>query len=476
VIPVSEYVDQNIAVFGLGRSGIAAAQALTVGGAEVFAWDDRVEGRDAAEAAGVSVTNIYDLDWSTISALVLSPGIPLTHPEPHPVVGLADAANCAVVGDMELFALARQGLEVNNPIIAVTGTNGKSTTTALIGHLLEVCGRPAAVGGNIGRPVLDLNLLSEEGVYVLEVSSYQIDLTETFQADVAVLLNITPDHLDRHGSMENYVRIKRRLLERQRPRDTAVVGIDDPECARVFTALESRGVQSVTPFSGQRRVPHGTYVEDGSLYDGTGGAARLIADLTQNPAFVGTHNKQNAAAAVAAVAAVGVRGEGVARGLATFPGLAHRQEQIASVDGISFVNDSKATNPVSTARALACYETVYWIAGGRAKDGGFDALDPYLERVTKAYLIGAAENELSRFLDGRIEFERSETLDVAVASAIRDARSNGDQDGVVLLSPACASFDQFRDFEDRGAAFRDLVAQHIQRDRLAPAVAGGQAS
>jgi len=458
LIPVSKYVDQKVAVFGLGRSGIASVRALSAGGAEVFAWDDRAQSRDEAREQGVVLSDVYELDWSTMAALVLSPGIPFTHPEPHPVVELANGADCPVVGDMELFAYAREALNIKNPVIAVTGTNGKSTTTALIGHILDRCGRPAEVGGNIGRPVLDLDLLADDGVYVLEISSYQIDLTETFGADVAVLLNITPDHLDRHGDMENYVRVKRQLLERQGSRDTAVVGVDDQESARMYIVLNARGAQNVIPFSAERPVERGIYVDGGRLYDGTRGVNTLVADLVSNPAFVGRHNWQNAAAAVAAVAAIGIGGDGVADGLKTFPGLPHRQELVAVIDGIRFVNDSKATNPVSAARALACYDTVYWIAGGRAKDGGFDPLDACLESVTKAYLIGVAENRLAEFLEGRAAFERSQTLEVAVASAARDAAADGFKNPVVLLSPACASFDQFRDFEARGAAFRDLVA------------------
>lgn len=480
MIPVSKYVDQKVAVFGLGRSGIASARALSAGGAEVFAWDDRAQSRDEAREQGVVLSDVYELDWSTMAALVLSPGIPLTHPEPHPVVELANGANCPVVGDMELFAYAREALNIKNPVIAVTGTNGKSTTTALIGHILERCGRPAEIGGNIGRPVLDLDLLADDGVYVLEISSYQIDLTETFGADVAVFLNITPDHLDRHGDMENYVRVKRRLLERQGSRDTAVIGVDDQESARIFIVLNARGTQNVIPFSAERPVERGFYVDGGRLYDGTRGVNTLVADLVSNPAFVGRHNWQNAAAAVAAVAAIGIGGEGVVDGLKTFPGLPHRQELIAVIDGIRFVNDSKATNPVSAARALSCYDTVYWIAGGRPKDGGFDPLDACLESVTKAYLIGVAANRLAELLEGRAAFERSETLDVAVASAARDAAADRFKNPVVLLSPACASFDQFRDFEARGDAFRGLVAAlesgqgTAKHDTVNDATAGGR--
>ncbi len=475
MIPVSEYVDQKVAVFGLGRSGIASARSLAAGGAQVFAWDDRVEGRDAAEAQGISLADVYELEWDTVAALVLSPGIPLTHPKPHPVVELATGAGRPIVGDIELFARARHALDLGNPVIAITGTNGKSTTTALIGHLLESCGRPVDVGGNIGRPVLDLDMLGKEGVYVLEMSSYQIDLTPTPVADVGVLLNITPDHLDRHGDMENYVRIKRRLLEMQGPEDTAVVSVDDQECTRIYVALGARGAQRVIPFSAEHPVENGVYVRDGVVYDGTDGADRQIADLSQNPALVGKHNWQNAAAAVAAVAALGIRGDGVEQGLLSFPGLAHRQELIADIDGVRFVNDSKATNPVSAARALSCYGAVYWIAGGRAKDGDLDALDPYLERVNKAYLIGTAENKFIQALEGRTAWERCGTLDVAVASAARDAAQDGIEGAVVLLSPACASFDQFRDFEARGDAFRKIVmALKRERGNTNGAVAVGQ--
>lgn len=476
MIPVSEYVDRKVAVFGLGRSGIAAARALAAGGAQVFAWDDRADGRESAEAQGIPLSDVYELEWDTVAVLVLSPGIPLTHPKPHPVVELATGAGRPIVGDIELFARALDALDLDNPVIAITGTNGKSTTTALIGHLLESCGRPVDVGGNIGRPVLDLDMLGKDGVYVLEMSSYQIDLTRTPVADVAVLLNITPDHLDRHGDMANYVRIKRRLLEMQGPEDTAVVGVDDQESTRIYIALGARGRQRVIPFSAERVVDNGVYVRDGVVYDGIDGADRRIADLRQNPALVGTHNWQNAAAAVAAVAALGVRGDGVEQGLRSFPGLAHRQELIADIDGVRFVNDSKATNPVSAARALSCYDAVYWIAGGRAKDGDLDALDPYLERVKKAYLIGAAENKFVRILDGRTAWERSGTLDAAVGSAARDAARDGIDGAVVLLSPACASFDQFRDFEARGEAFRTLVeALKRTSGNTRDAVAGGQA-
>ncbi len=365
-------------------------------------------------------------------------------------------------------------------MIAVTGTNGKSTTTALIGHLLETCGRPVAVGGNIGRPALDLNMLGANGIYVLEMSSYQIDLTTTSIADVGVLLNITPDHLDRHGDMTNYIRAKRRLLEMQGPEDTAVIGVDDAESARIFVAMRGRGEQRVIPFSASRMVEDGVYVQNGALYDGTSGTALLVADLAQNPAFVGTHNWQNAAAAVAALAALGIRGEAVKEGLLTFAGLAHRQEPIAEISGVQFVNDSKATNPVSAVRALSCYDRVYWIAGGRAKEGGLEELNPYLERVTKAYLIGAAEEQFANHLDGRAIYEKCGTLDVAVAKAARDAAQDRVPNAVILLSPACASFDQYKNFEERGEAFRKLVnALSAQTDNAAdnPAgvAAGGQA-
>ncbi|MBM3565808.1 MAG: UDP-N-acetylmuramoyl-L-alanine--D-glutamate ligase, partial [Alphaproteobacteria bacterium] len=392
-----------------------------------------------------------------LTSLVLSPGVPLHHPQPHRVVEMARKAGCEVIGDIEL--LARTMREA--AYIGVTGTNGKSTTTALIGHILKIAGRPCQTGGNIGRPALDLEPLGADGVYVLEMSSYQIDLTFSITFDIAVLLNISPDHLDRHGDMPGYIAVKRRIFHRQTKPRTAVIGIDDPHCEKIWRELQAANEQVVVPISSVRRAEGGVYALDGTLYDDRGGHDLAVADLAAMRALPGRHNAQNAAAAYAAATAAGVEPSVAIACMRSFPGLAHRQERIATVDGVAYVNDSKATNADAAAKALACYPRIYWIAGGRAKEGGLADAQPFLDRVRRAFLIGEAARGFEVFLKERgVATDRAGTLDVAVArareAALADARTDG-PGAVVLLSPACASFDQFSDFEARGEAFRKLV-------------------
>ena len=451
-IPVFE--DRKVAVFGLGRSGNAAARALAASDATVCAWDDAPEPRKAAKADGIPLFDLYQEDWSEIDALVLSPGVPLTHPEPHQIVTLARDAGCPVMGDMELFA--RAGLE--NPVVLITGTNGKSTTTALLGHILKANGVECAVAGNIGEPVLKLEPLGKDGIYIFEISSFQIELTKSLVPRVAVLLNISPDHLDRHGEMQNYMRIKRRVFQWQESGDTAVIGVDDADTARIYMALQAQDVQRVIPVSSLRTVDGGAYMADGVLLDAFDELDKPVCDLKEVATLPGNHNHQNAVAAFAAARALGLSGETIGEAVASYPGLAHRQEFVATIGGVSFVNDSKATNPVSAARALGCYKAVYWIAGGRPKEGGIGGLAPFLDRVRKAYLIGEAEEAFASTLGDETPFERCGDLETAFAAAAQDAKSGAEKDAVVLLSPACASYDQFTDFEARGAAFCKLVA------------------
>ncbi|MDP6622692.1 MAG: UDP-N-acetylmuramoyl-L-alanine--D-glutamate ligase [Alphaproteobacteria bacterium] len=449
MIGITQMAGQQVAVFGLGQSGLSAVRALAAGAADVRAWDDDDERRQTAAAAGVPLAEPGDLNWSEISALVLSPGVPLSHPEPHPVVKRARAAGTEVIGDVELFA--RRGLPAR--VAAITGTNGKSTTTALAGFVLEACGQPVAIGGNIGTPVLDLPELDADGTYVLEMSSYQIDLAPSLAADVAVLLNLSPDHLDRHGGWPGYVAAKLRLFDQQRPGQTAIVGIDDNASADLFERLNGLGDRTVVPISAHGAAPalrHGVAVVAAQLNE-AGGVA--TADLGEARALKGIHNWQNAAAAFAVVRALGCPGPDAARSLLEFPGLAHRMEDLGVIGGVRFINDSKATNAEAAARALACFEHIHWIAGGRPKAGGYDALEPYLERLEQAYLIGEAADELDDWLGGRVPSRRCGDLASAVAAA-RSASSGA----TVLLSPACASFDQFANFEVRGEAFRELVA------------------
>lgn len=443
-----------VAVFGLGRSGLAAARALLAAEAEVWAWDDDPARREAAAKDGVPLVDLYACDWREPVSLIVSPGVPLTHPAPHPVAEKARAAGCEVIGDIEVLARTMRDARY----IGITGTNGKSTTTALTGHILSFAGKEVAVGGNLGTPALALEPLGAEGFYVLEMSSFQIDLTLSITFDVAALLNLSPDHLDRHGDFQSYVAVKKRIFHRQTAPRTAVVGIDDEASRQVFDSLVAAGDQRVVPISGRARAKGGIYVIDGVLHDESDGKAVPVIDLKEIPTLPGEHNWQNAAAAFAVARAAGIDAPVAAACLRTFPGLAHRMELVAIIDGVRFVNDSKATNAEAAARALACYDNIYWIAGGRAKAGGIAALAPYFPRIRHAYLIGEAAQDFAAALEGKVPYTISGELAAAVSLAAAEAKKEGCDNAVVLLSPACASFDQFANFEARGATFRELVA------------------
>ncbi len=452
MIEVLPFAGQPVAVFGLGRSGVSAAKALAAAGADVRAWDDSEAQRAKAAAAGVPLIDLYACDWSGLSTLVLSPGVPLTHPQPHAVVALAKAAGCEIIGDVELLARTMRKARY----IAVTGTNGKSTTTALIGHMLSLSGQAVEIGGNLGVPVLDLAPL-RTGSYVIELSSYQIDLTFSLICDVAVLLNITPDHLDRHGDFERYVAIKKNIFHGQSHPAVAVVCVDDEPCRKIQQGLVEAGDQRVIPVAVGRPVAGGVYVLDGVLYDKTEDRDTALIDLTEIESLPGVHNWQNAAAAFAAARASQVGAVAASACLRGFAGLAHRQELVAEIDGVSFVNDSKATNAASAARALACYDAIYWIAGGQSKAGGMAALAAYFPRIAHAFLIGEAAPAFAEILGDDVAHSQCGDLESALDQAAAMAHDQGRERPVVLLSPACASFDQFTDFEARGDAFRRLV-------------------
>ncbi len=458
MIPVRGFEGRTVAVFGLARTGLAAARALIAGGTQVALWDERPEGRAAAEAAGLPLVDLSTADWSQFAALMLSPGVPLTHPKPHWTVDKAKAAGVEILGDIELFARAANAApEHKRPkVVAITGTNGKSTTTALVGHICAAAGRDTRVGGNIGVGVLDLEDMHGGAVYVLELSSYQLDLTSSLKPDVAVLLNISPDHLDRHGGMEGYVTAKRRILLNQGKGDTAVIGVDDPWGQRICTEITAANRRTIVPISASKAMGRGAYVLQGLLYDATGERATEVADLLRAKSLPGRHNWQNAAAAYAACRGLGIPAEEVAEGLMTFPGLAHRMETVGQVGRVRFVNDSKATNTDAARQAMSSYPKFYWIAGGQPKTGGIDALADLFPRIEKAYLIGEASEAFAHTLRGKAQVATSGTMESAVAQAYSDAAAKG-QDAIVLLSPACASFDQFADFEARGEAFRAAV-------------------
>ena len=457
MIPVHAFEGREVAVFGLGRSGLTAARALAAGGARPVLWDDKAAARDVAAAEGFVLRDLAEADWSSFAALVLSPGAPLTHPAPHWTVSLARAAAVEVIGDVELFARAVAAAPAHKRprVVAITGTNGKSTTTALIGHLLTRAGRDTRIGGNIGVGVLGLEPMHGGAVYVLELSSYQLDLTFTLEADVAIILNITPDHLDRHGDMEGYAAAKRRILLNQGKGDTAVIGVDDDWGQRICTEVTAANRRTIWPISARKAMGRGVYALQSVLYDATDGRAVAVADLSEARSLPGRHNWQNAAAAYAAARALGLSTREAIDGLMSFPGLAHRMETIGALDGVRFINDSKATNTDAARQAMSAYPRFHWIAGGRPKSG-IDGLSDLFGSVARAYLIGEATDDFARTLEPGTPVVRSGTIEAAVRAAFENARAEGG-DGIVLFSPACASFDQFTDFEARGEAFRAAV-------------------
>jgi UDP-N-acetylmuramoylalanine--D-glutamate ligase len=456
LIPVTTFAGKRVAVFGLGRSGLLCAQALKAGGADVVAFDDNAKSLAEAQAAGVKTQDLREIDWPNVTALVLTPGVPLTHPAPHWSAALARKADVEIIGDIELFCRERVKSGVPCPLVAITGTNGKSTTTALTAHLLAGAGRDVQMGGNIGVPVLALAPFAPGRVYVLEVSSYQIDLAPSLHATVGILLNVSEDHLDRHGSMENYAAIKERLPANIEAGGTAVVGVDDGY-SRAAAGRIARAGKTVVPVSVLAPLRDGYYADGSQILRAAAGKAQPVAQLAGIGSLRGRHNAQNAACAIAACVALGLDLATIQKGLASFPGLAHRMQAIGNKGRVLFVNDSKATNADSAARALASFHDIFWIAGGKAKTGGITSLAEFFPRIAKAYLIGEAAKEFAATLDGNVPYEIAEVLPAAVAAAARDAEAAKAKEPVVLLSPACASFDQFPNFEVRGKAFTDFV-------------------
>jgi UDP-N-acetylmuramoylalanine--D-glutamate ligase len=456
MIPITSFADKKVAVFGLGGSGLASANALLAGGADVIAWDDSTEIVQRATAAGIPTGDLREIDWSRVSALLLAPGVPLTHPAPHWTVGMARSAGVEVIGDIELFCRERRLRAPDAPFVAITGTNGKSTTTALTAHLFASAGYETQMGGNIGTAILSLEPPQMGRVHVIECSSYQIDLAPSLDPSVGILINVTEDHIDRHGTLEHYAAVKERLVAGVQYGGTAVVGVDDKWCAAVADRIERDG-KRIVRVSVRRPLPAGLYVEAEQIMLASGGTARALARIGGIGSLRGVHNAQNAACAAGAALAHGLSAEQIQDGLRSFPGLAHRMEQLGRIGRVLFVNDSKATNADSTAQALACFSDIFWIAGGKPKTGGVSTLTGFLPRIRKAYLIGEAAVSFAGELEGHAPHVVAGTLERAVELAARDAAASDLRDPVVLLSPACASFDQYRNFEVRGDAFRELV-------------------
>jgi UDP-N-acetylmuramoylalanine--D-glutamate ligase len=455
MIPVTIFDGRDVAVVGLGLSGLATARALVDGGAHVVVWDDKAAARDEAKAAGLTVADLTTADFTKFAALVLAPGIPLTHPEPHWSVRKARGAGVEVIGDIELFFRERANAGAKGKVLVITGTNGKSTTTALTAHLLSAAGRRVAFGGNIGKAVLDLEPFAGDLTYVLELSSFQIDLTPSLTPDAAVLLNITADHLDRHGTLDDYARIKAQVFTQLGADATAIIGVDDVPCRAIAETL--RGPFAVKRIAIGGTVQTGVWAKDAVLVEMEGGKEIGRAELKDIASLRGAHNWQNAAAAYALLRSQGVDAGAIQQGLKSFAGLAHRMEQVAKVGEVLFVNDSKATNADAAGKALASFGDIHWIVGGKAKDGGLDGLEPFFTKITRAYLIGDAAEDFARQLGSDVDHVICGTLDRAVAQAAEDARRSEVPEPIVLLSPACASYDQFANFAIRGDAFRDIV-------------------
>lgn len=449
------FKDKIVVLFGLARSGLACAEALRLGGADVLAWDDSEAAVDAARAASVPVTDLREVDFKNVDSVVLSPGVPLTHPEPHWTVMKAKSAGVEVIGDTEVFQREIAGTGAR--IVAITGTNGKSTTAALTGHIFRACGGDVDVGGNIGTAVFLMRPPVKDRIYVLELSSFQIDLMPGLKPDVGALINLTPDHLDRHGTMANYAAIKARMFAKQDTADTALVGVDDDWCAEIAVGIRTGA--AIVPVSVVHEMEDGVSAVGGVLRDWKNGKEVARIDLRSMPALKGAHNWQNACIAYGAGRALGLGFEEIAKAMESFPGLAHRMQEVGCLGYVPFINDSKATNADAAAKALASFEDVFWIAGGIAKAGGIEPLAQFFPRIEKAYLIGVAAEEFARTLDSRVPFEMCGTLDKAVIAAARDAVNSEKANAVVLLSPACASFDHYRNFEIRGDAFVKLVSE-----------------
>jgi UDP-N-acetylmuramoylalanine--D-glutamate ligase len=456
MIPVTSFAGKTVAVFGLGGSGLASCHALKAGGAEVIAADDNADNVTKAAQAGFITADLRSVSWAKFAALILTPGAPLTHPAPHWSVLLARQAGVEVIGDVELFCRERRRHAPHAPFVAITGTNGKSTTTALIAHLTKVAGYDTQMGGNIGTAILSLEPPRMGRVHVIEMSSYQIDLTPSLDPSVGILLNISEDHIDRHGTLENYAAVKERLVAGVQPGGTSIVGVDDIFCRNIADRLDRAG-KRVVRVSVKNPLPDGIYVEHETIVLASGAVRSEVARLGGIGSLRGLHNAQNAACAAACTLAMGIPTDVLQNGLRSFPGLAHRMEQVGRRGNVLFVNDSKGTNADATAHALSSFSDIFWIAGGKPKAGGITSLTGYFPRIRKAYLIGEAAQEFAGTLGDAVPHEMSQTLDVAVANAARDAEASGLADAVVLLSPACASFDQYRNFEIRGTAFRDLV-------------------
>jgi UDP-N-acetylmuramoylalanine--D-glutamate ligase len=445
MIKIKYQTEKTIAVFGLGKSGMATLESLRNSGAHILVGDDNADSRAKAESLGFPTTDLTKENWRTIDSLILSPGIPHT----HPVAAIAKKNRVEIIGDVELLFRTIP----TACYIGITGTNGKSTTTALIAHILKSEKIDTDVGGNLGTPVLSFTQGSKNNAYVIEMSSFQCDLTPSAAFDVAVWLNITPDHLDRHGDMAGYVAAKKKMLRTSDKKQTLVIGVDDAYSTKIADEFEKDDHWYVIRVSSTRMLDKGISGIDGVLYND----GMELFSIAKAPTLPGAHNWQNAAAALAATNALGIDIGAIKDGIHSYAGLPHRQQLIRTIDGVRFINDSKATNADATSKALACYDSMYWIVGGKQKDGGLNGLENFMSRIKHAFLIGEAAGGFAGWLDGKAPYTQCDTLERAVAEAAKHAAKAGDATAVVLLSPACASYDQFNNYEHRGEEFARFV-------------------
>lgn len=446
--------NKNIAIFGLGLSGVASIQYALANNATVFAWDDK----NHSIKSQISDNNFHFLppseyDWGNIDYLILSPGVPLTHPKPADIVVMAQKHDVPIICDIEVLYNDNKDCSY----IAITGTNGKSTTTALIGHILQDNNVESKVGGNIGVAALQMPALSTDGAYVIEMSSYQLDLIDNFAPTVSVLLNITPDHIDRHGDLNGYITAKKNIYNNQGLNDYAVISIDNLYTKEIYGELKAAGqIGKVIPISTNEVTSNGISIIDGVLHDNLSESSSQVK-LGELKKLTGKHNAENIAAAIAAILATGkVSLAEIINSVKSFAGLAHRMQHICDKGNIAFVNDSKATNAEAAEKSLGSFKNIYWIAGGVAKEGGITPLAPLLPNVKEVFLIGRSQDEFAEFLDGKVPYKKCNTLDKATEAAYA-AASQDTGKSVILLAPACASFDQWKNFEKRGEAFCEVV-------------------
>lgn len=461
MIKVESFKGKNVALLGLGGSGIATAEALIAGGANVIAWDDNSHGVETAREKNIPTDDLHNINWSKVSALILAPGVPLTNPEPHWSVKLAKSAGVEVIGDIELFVRERNhyieanGLKSSDvPFIAITGTNGKSTTTALINHLLLEAGQDAQMGGNIGTAILSLEPIRKGRFYVIECSSFQIDLTPSINPTIGILLNLSLDHIDRHGTYAHYCAIKQRLVAGS---DTALVALDDKDTSEIYETLVKQGHTVIPVSKDQILHNNGYYAQNSDLYSVKDNQAQKRISLAGIDSLRGRHNAQNALMALATLDILKISSDHLQKMFASYIGLPHRMQLVRKIGQALFVDDSKATNAEASAPALATFDHIYWIIGGLAKEGGITALKDYFPKIRKAYLIGDAAEDFARTIGDAFPISMCGTLDKAVHEAAIDAAQDKSSEVAVLLSPACASYDQFKNYGARGDAFKALV-------------------